>query len=187
MEANFCLSCGSALDIKDINGTARKACPQCDFIFWGNYSIGVGALVIKNEKVLLVRRAEEPGKGNWTTPGGYIEQFEFIEATIEREVLEETGIMAKATGIVAVRDLPRNIHNVYIAFSMDYISGEPIADGIEVDAAGFFSWDEMQTMKVASLTKWLVDIGLHKKSLGLLEDKEPLASLETSRLFCISE
>ncbi|WP_461176453.1 NUDIX domain-containing protein [Virgibacillus ainsalahensis] len=52
----------------------------------------------------LVRRRQEPGKGKWTNPGGYIEQHEPIENSIIREVHEETGITSKVNGIIAVRD-----------------------------------------------------------------------------------
>ncbi|TYP74912.1 NUDIX domain-containing protein [Paenibacillus methanolicus] len=187
MEANFCLKCGSALAEIDIDGTPRKACAGegCGFIHWGNYSIGVGALVMKEGKVLLVRRAQEPGKGFWTNPGGYIEQLEPIQETIKREVYEETGIVAEATRIVALRDQPRGIHNVYLAFAMTYASGDPKADGVEVDEAGFFSLEEMETMQVATLTRWLVDIALSNNGNGLHADHNPIVPLNGQGLFRI--
>ncbi|WP_261381598.1 NUDIX domain-containing protein [Paenibacillus cremeus] len=141
---------------------------------WGNYSIGVGALVLRDEKVLLVRRAIEPGKGNWTNPGGYIEQHEPIEETIVREVYEESGVRAKVREIVAVRDQPRDIHNVYIAFAMEYQEGDPVPDGVESDGAGFFSLEEMKEMKVAGFTQWLVNIALNQTGAGLKADKSPI-------------
>ena len=61
--------------------------------------------VVKDNKILLVRRAQNPGKGYWTNPGGYIEQLEPIEATIVREVEEEAGIQAAVKRVVALRDL----------------------------------------------------------------------------------
>lgn len=118
---NFCSGCGARLEIRMIDGTERLACPSCSFVHWGSYSVGVGALLVKDGKVLLVRRAQNPGKGFWTNPGGYIEQYEQIQRTIEREVLEEAGVTGRATGIVAVRDQPRDIHNVYLAFAMEYV------------------------------------------------------------------
>ncbi|WP_159888224.1 NUDIX hydrolase [Paenibacillus puerhi] len=173
MEAKFCMACGHALEIRDVDGTPRKACTGCSYVHWGDYSIGVGALVIREGKVLLVRRAQEPGKGNWTNPGGYIEQLEPIQETVEREVQEEAGITAVVKSVVALRDQPRSIHNVYIAFAMEYVSGEPQPDGVEVDGAGFFSLEEMETMPVASFTRWLVEVGLQERSAGLMIDKEP--------------
>ncbi|MDB5085911.1 MAG: hypothetical protein JWN30_2797 [Bacilli bacterium] len=183
--ADYCLSCGHALETRSIGGGERRACPNCSYVFWGDYSIGVGALVVKEGKLLLVRRAQDPGKGNWTNPGGYIEQLEPIEETIVREVLEETGVTARAKGVVAMRDLPRSIHNLYVAFEMEYISGDPQPDGVEVDEAGFYSLEEMQSMHVAGFTRWLADIALNGNSAGLLVDAAPLVPLNGHGLFRI--
>jgi len=185
MTINYCLVCGHEMETRDIDGTDRRACTHCDYVHWGNYSIGVGALVVKEGKILLVRRAQEPGKGNWTNPGGYIEQFEPIARTIEREVLEEAGISARVRSVVAVRDLPRNVHNVYIAFAMEYMDGEPRPDGFEVDAAGFYSPEEMESMKVAPFTRWLVNIALNGNSEGLVMDEHPVVPLDNYGLFRI--
>lgn len=174
MTANFCLQCGHALETRWIGDADRRACPACDYVFWGQYSIGVGAIVRKENRYLLVRRAQNPGKGNWTNPGGYIEQTEPFHETIEREVLEETGVTAKVKRIVAVRDQPREVHNVYIAFILDYVDGEPVPDGIEVDAAGFYGPDELDGMNVAGFTRWLIDVAdREREKTGLHPDPEP--------------
>ena len=185
MTVNYCMTCGAPLEMRVVDGTMRKACTAegCSFVHWGNYSIGVGALVLREGKVLLVRRAQEPGKGYWTNPGGYIEQLELIHDSIRREVLEETGIEAEVRNIVAVRDLPRNIHNVYIAFAMDYIGGDPVPDDVEVDRAGFYSMDELADMNVAGFTRWLIDVALKSAGNGLMEDKEPIVQLDGHGLF----
>ena len=183
MEVNYCSSCGSAMETREIGGAPRRACTECSFVYWGNYSIGVGALVVKDDKVLLVRRAQEPGKGYWTNPGGYIEQLEPIEETIVREVAEECGVEARVKGIVALRDQPRSVHNVYIAFEMEYAGGEPTPDEDEVDAAGFYSLREMETMNVAPFTKWLVDVALRGATDGLAVDRNPVVPLEGYGLF----
>jgi len=183
MEVRFCSSCGHEMETREVDGSLRRACTKCSFVHWGNYSIGVGALVEKEGKVLLVRRAQEPGKGYWTNPGGYIEQLEPIEETIRREVMEESGVEAVVRSVVALRDQPRGIHNVYIAFSMEYISGEPTPDGVEVDAAGFYSLEEMGEMNIAPFTQWLVDVALRGRAEGLLMDHNPIVPLHGYGLF----
>ncbi len=183
MEAKFCLQCGSLLEMRSIHGVGRLACTSCSYVHWGNYSVGVGALILREDKVLLVRRAQDPGKGYWTNPGGYIEQHEPIEETVVREVLEETGVRATMKGIVALRDLPRAIHNVYIAFAMDYAGGEPEADGVEVDDAGFFTFEETQAMNVAGFTKWLLDVAFQSDSKGLFKDFNEIATGSANGFF----
>ena len=54
--------------------------------------IGVGAVIIKDGKILLEKRKNEPGKGKWSVPGGLVELGESVEQTVMREVKEETGL-----------------------------------------------------------------------------------------------
>jgi ADP-ribose pyrophosphatase YjhB (NUDIX family) len=183
MEVKFCSSCGATLETREIGGAQRKACTTCSFIHWGDYSVGVGALLTKEGKFLLVRRAQDPGKGYWTNPGGYIEQFELIQETIRREVLEEAGVEATVKRVIALRDQPRGIHNIYIAFEMEYVGGEPRPDGVEVDAAGFFSLEEIETMNVAGFTRWLIDAALKADNSGLGIDNHPIVPLDGYGLF----
>lgn len=183
MEANFCMKCGHKMETRNLNGTDREACTACDFVFWGNFSIGVGALVVKNGKILLVHRAESPGKGHWTNPGGYSEQLERIEETVVREVFEETGVTSRVKSVVAIRDLPHKVHNIYIAFMMEYIEGEPKPDGVEVDRAGFYNLSEMETMDVDVFSLWLYDIALNSETGGLILDENPIASLSERSFF----
>ncbi|WAH37215.1 NUDIX hydrolase [Alicyclobacillus dauci] len=183
MTANYCLVCGHKLETRNIGGTLRRACPACDFVHWGTYSIGVGAVVVRDGKVLLVRRAQDPGRGLWTNPGGFSEQLEVIDKGIEREVLEETGVVATASRIISMRDKPGEAHNLYVVFLMDYVEGEPRSDDVEVDAAGFFSPEEMAGMNVAGLTRWLVGAALNGSGGGLVLDEEPTLSQKGNRLF----
>ncbi|WP_342537662.1 MULTISPECIES: NUDIX hydrolase [unclassified Sporosarcina] len=167
MGMNYCSNCGEVLEIRVINDEEYKACSSCSFIHWGNYSVSVGALVIKDEKMLLVRRKDNPGKGKWTNPGGYIGQTELIEQSVIREVLEETGVTTKVKSIVMLGDYPGRVHNIYIGFLMEYLEGQPQPDEVEVDGAGFFSLEEMESMNVADMTRGLVRIAFDHQTIGL--------------------
>jgi 8-oxo-dGTP diphosphatase len=71
--------------------------------------IGVGAVVIDGTRVLLVRRGQEPLKGEWSLPGGALELGETLQQGVVREVLEETGLIVVAGGIIEILD--RIIHD----------------------------------------------------------------------------
>ena len=54
--------------------------------------VGIGGVIIQDDKILLVKRASEPGKGKWSIPGGLVELGEKLEKTVVREVKEETNL-----------------------------------------------------------------------------------------------
>jgi ADP-ribose pyrophosphatase YjhB (NUDIX family) len=64
--------------------------------------VGVGAVVLDENRVLLVRRGQEPLKGEWSIPGGALELGETLNAGIRREVAEETGLAVTVLRIVEV-------------------------------------------------------------------------------------
>jgi ADP-ribose pyrophosphatase YjhB (NUDIX family) len=66
--------------------------------------VGVGAVVIDSTKVLLVRRGQEPLKGDWSLPGGALELGETLQQGVVREVLEETGLIVVPGGIIEILD-----------------------------------------------------------------------------------
>jgi len=66
--------------------------------------IGVGAVVLDGERVLLIKRGHAPLKGEWSLPGGGVETGETLEQAVAREVLEETGVTIEVGPIVEVLD-----------------------------------------------------------------------------------
>ena len=66
--------------------------------------IGVGAVVVDGERVVLVKRAHEPLKGEWSLPGGAVEVGETLAEAVEREVREETGLEVTVGPVVEVVD-----------------------------------------------------------------------------------
>ena len=66
--------------------------------------VGVGAVVLKDGHVLLVRRDRAPAKGKWSVPGGLVNLGETTEAAAAREVVEECGLTVRLLGLAGVVD-----------------------------------------------------------------------------------
>ncbi len=113
------------------------------------YNIGVGGAVVKDDRLLLVRRASRRGRGNWQVPGGFIEPDETIEQAVVREVEEEAGVTTEINGVLALRNRydPDAGNSLYIVLLLNHVSGAPSPDGREVDRAEFFSLDEILALK----------------------------------------
>lgn len=66
--------------------------------------VAVGAVVFNGDRVLLIKRGQEPLKGAWSLPGGVVELGEGLEAALAREVCEETGLEIEVGPVVEVLD-----------------------------------------------------------------------------------
>ena len=123
--------------------------------------VGVGGLVIINESLLLIHRKYEPNAGCWSIPGGHVDVGESIEAAIEREILEETGLKTKADKVAAVlnkimRDKEGNIeyHYVLVDFFMKLDSSNEDTNYPHVQAASdaldakFVPFSELNDYKI---------------------------------------
>lgn len=120
------------------------------------YNIGVGGAVVRGGQLLMVRRASRHGRGNWQLPGGFIEPDETIEQAVVREVQEETGVVAEVEGVLGLRNRydPEQGNGVYVVMLLRLVSGEPKADGREVDHAGFFTLDQIRELNPLPPVNW---------------------------------
>ncbi len=88
----FCPQCGAPA-FEEKNGKAKN-CRQCGFTYYFNPSSAVVAVIINEKDELLVaRRANEPAKGTFDLPGGFVDMYETVEEGMSREVIEETGLI----------------------------------------------------------------------------------------------
>jgi mutator protein MutT len=138
--------------------------------FAGHPLVGVGGIVLKGGKVLLVRRGKQPGFGKWSIPGGMVELGETLQEAIQREVREECGIEIELADVVAVleRIIPQEDHRVrYHYVLIDFLgcwrSGEiqPASDILE---ARWADPSEMEALEMTERTQQVVF-----EALGLAE------------------
>ncbi|MDO8740650.1 MAG: NUDIX hydrolase [Candidatus Woesearchaeota archaeon] len=109
--------------------------------------IGVGVIVIKDNKVLLGRRKNAHGQGSWCFPGGHLEFNEQIEDCARREVQEETGINIKNIRIGTVTDdifKKEGKHYVTVFVVSEYAFGEVrIMEPENLEKWGWFEWGKL--------------------------------------------
>jgi 8-oxo-dGTP diphosphatase len=119
--------------------------------------IGVGALIVQNGRVVLIKRGKAPLQGEWSIPGGMLELGETLRAGAEREALEETGLVVRATELLGVFDrvIPEGAgikyHYVLIDFFCKKISGE-LRAGADAADARWFTPDEISKLTLAEDT-----------------------------------
>ncbi len=103
--------------------------------------VGVGALVIHEHKVLLVKRGVAPSEGLWAVPGGSLELGETLKECAERETLEETGVTVRAGNPAYAFDFIERdgnggirFHFVIVDLLAEYCGGEPLGQDDALEA-----------------------------------------------------
>ncbi len=159
-EYNFCPRCGSPLDRLERHGKVRPVCPRCGWVHFVDPKVAAAALVQKEDRVLLVRRVNQPYRGAWSLPAGFIDAGEDPARAAERECLEETGLQVQATQLLAVlsgREHPRGADFV-LYYKAEPVSGEVHA-GDDADAARFFPLDDLPPIAFKVTRRFLHGLG----------------------------
>jgi 8-oxo-dGTP diphosphatase len=105
----------------------------------------VDGLILKNKKVLLIKRKNYPFKGKWALPGGFVEYKEKTEDTAIREVFEETGLKTKINTLVGVYSDPNRDprgHTVSVIYLLK-ICGGKLKSSDDASDAKFFDLNQL--------------------------------------------
>jgi len=125
--------------------------------------IGVGAVVIENGKILLVKRAFDPGTGKWSVPGGLVELGEKLSEACAREAEEETGLRVQVLELINVFDMIEKedsgkikYHYVLVEFLVKPVSGE-LKPNAEVSELRWFTREETKTLDMTRTARRAID------------------------------
>ncbi len=125
-------------------------------------TLGVGAVVLHHDAVLLVKRSNPPNAGQWAIPGGKVNLGETLQQAAEREILEETGLHIRANEVIyhfeiIERDNTNNVkwHYVVLDLKAIYLSGDPHAAS-DVSEARWITRSEFPGLPVNQTTRELL-------------------------------
>lgn len=151
MEAayRYCPVCGGELEERLLKAgePVRLVCTQCGHVLYLDPKVAVGTIIsTPDERLVLVRRAIDPGYGLWVFPGGYVDRGEEITAAAIREAREEAGLDVRLESLLDIYSYPGR-PLIIIVYEAIMIGGTLCTDD-ECLEARFFSpdaipWDEL--------------------------------------------
>jgi len=143
-DVQFCMKCGAPVEARFVFGRLRPVCPRCGWTYFTDPKVAVAAVVLREGCVLLTRRINEPRRGLWTFPAGFVDAGEDPQRAAERECREETGLETRVTGLlhlISGREHPRGA-DILIAYTAEIIGGS-LQAGDDADEAAFFAPDAL--------------------------------------------
>jgi len=105
--------------------------------------IAVGAIVVRDGKLLMVRRRHDPGKGLWSVPGGRLEHGEYITQAVAREVKEETGLDVAVRELLGILEVPGSPHYVILDHVASYDGDADPVPGDDVDDVAWVAFEDI--------------------------------------------
>ncbi len=150
----YCPACGGALEARLLKAGEphRLVCTKCGSILYLDPKVAVGTIITADvatgdNRIVLVRRAIEPGYGLWVFPGGYVDRGEEITAAARREAREEAGLEIRLDGLVNIYSYPGR-PLIIIVYSATWIGGELCTDEESLEAR-LFSPEEIPWTELA--------------------------------------
>jgi 8-oxo-dGTP diphosphatase len=136
----YCPFCQTPLQLQEIGHRLRPTCPGCRFVQFSNPAPAISVLIAEEDRVLLGKRLEPPGEGQWAIPSGYVEWEDDYLTTAIREAREETGLEVEIESVL-------NVVSSFLAprwhFLAVYVLARPIggelAAGDDLEQVAWFS------------------------------------------------
>jgi len=146
----YCPQCGNALEARLLKAGEphRLVCTKCAFILYLDPKVAVGTIITAGDdkRIVLVRRAIEPGYGLWVFPGGYVDRGEALTAAAIREAREECGLDVRLDGLVNIYSYAGR-PMVIVVYTATVLGGELCSDDECLEARLFrpedIPWDSL--------------------------------------------
>jgi 8-oxo-dGTP diphosphatase len=149
VQYRFCPACGGGLQQRSLKAgdPDRLVCAACGFVFYLDPKVAVGTIIeTPDARLVLVRRAIEPGYGRWVFPGGYVDRGEELTAAALREAREESGLEIRLDGLVNIYSYSGS-SPIIVVYAASMIGGELCSDEECLEARLFeadkIPWDEL--------------------------------------------
>ena len=124
--------------------------------------VGVGVVVLRRNKVLLVQRGNAPNKGQWSIPGGKQLLGETVIEAVHRELLEETSVKIRQPALLDVVDVivPDGIGKIQYQYTLvdyqaEWLSGE-CRSGDDADAVNWFTFEELNSLRLLKINREVI-------------------------------
>jgi ADP-ribose pyrophosphatase YjhB (NUDIX family) len=145
----FCPVCGAALESRLLKQgePARLVCVACEYVHYLDPKLAVGTIITDDRRrVVLVKRAIEPGYGKWVFPGGYVDRGEEVQLAAVREAREETGLDVRLERLINIYSYTGRTP-VIVVYSATMIGGCLGCDDEGLEARFFepheIPWDDL--------------------------------------------
>ena len=126
----FCPHCGGPLASRSLKSgdPDRLVCDRCGFVFYLDPKVAVGTIIDDGHgRIVLVKRAIEPGYGKWVFPGGYVDRGELVQRAAVREAREECGLDVRLDGLVDIYSYSGGTP-IVIVFAASLMGGDLAVD-----------------------------------------------------------
>jgi ADP-ribose pyrophosphatase YjhB (NUDIX family) len=158
--AHFCAVCGTALETRERFGKLRPVCPNCGHTVFFEPKVAVVSFVTQGEHLLLVKRTNDPGRGKWALPAGFVEADEDPRAAAERETLEETGMVVRVVRLLDLLHRPDvdGAADIVVAYQAE-CSGGVLCAADDAEDAAWFARDALPEVALTTtqllVRRWL--------------------------------
>jgi 8-oxo-dGTP diphosphatase len=145
----FCPMCGGPLASRLLrpDEPERLVCEVCGYIFYLDPKVAVGTIIrMPDYRIVLVKRAIEPGYGRWVFPGGYVDRGELVEVAAVREAREESGLEVRIEGLINIYSYPGRAP-IVIVYAATAVGGDLCGNDECLEAQLFeterIPWDDL--------------------------------------------